>query len=37
MVWDGRTASGQIISSGVYFYRLSAPQTNIVRKMMYLK
>lgn len=30
--WDGRDDQGQRVSSGIYFYRLAAPQREITRK-----
>lgn len=35
--WDGRSDSGQSVSSGVYFYRLQAGDFSAVRKMVILK
>ena len=35
--WDGRNASGESVSSGVYFYRLEAGDYNQTRKMVILK
>jgi hypothetical protein len=35
--WDGRSESGQRVSSGVYFYRLQAGDFTSVRKMVILK
>jgi hypothetical protein len=37
VVWDGRNQSGTTLSSGVYFYRLQAGPTALVRKMLLLK
>ncbi len=36
-VWDGRDDNGRAVSSGVYIYRFSAGNLNMVRKMMLLK
>ncbi|MBN1824696.1 MAG: immune inhibitor A [Candidatus Eisenbacteria bacterium] len=33
VVWDGRSDAGRPVSSGVYFYRLNAGDTQFVRKM----
>ena len=35
--WDGRNASGELVSSGVYFYRLQADGYSQTRKMVILK
>jgi hypothetical protein len=35
--WDGRSQTGQHVSSGVYFYRLQAGDFSAVRKMVILK
>jgi hypothetical protein len=37
VVWDGRDDRGRQVSSGVYFYRLSASDFHMSRKMMLLK
>ena len=36
-VWDGRSAGGERVASGVYFARLSAGKENLTRKMTLLK
>ncbi len=36
-VWNGRDASGQSVSSGVYFYRLKTAEAELTRKLMLLK
>ena len=35
--WDGRNMKGQMVSSGVYFYRIKAGKFSQVRKMIVLK
>jgi len=35
--WDGRNGSGEIVSSGVYVYRLIASGQSLERKMILLK
>ena len=35
--WDGRDQNGQVLASGVYFYRLQADGTNLTRKMAILR
>jgi FlgD Ig-like domain len=37
LTWDGRDARGQAVASGVYFYRLVAPEFTKTRKMVLLK
>jgi len=37
IMWNGRDDSGRAVSSGVYFYRLTAPNFNQINKMMLLK
>jgi len=37
VVWDGRSSDGEMTSSGVYFYRLTADNYTETRKMMLLK
>ncbi len=35
--WDGRNESGEKVSSGVYFYRLTLGEKSIIKKMVLLK
>ena len=35
--WDGRDRNGREVASGLYFYRLSADDNNLTRKMILLK
>ncbi len=37
VTWDGRDNVGRVVGSGVYFYRLSAGETAIVKKMVMVK
>ena len=37
MVWNGRNQHGELLPSGVYFYRLSTPSFSAVKKMILLK
>ncbi|HBC45989.1 MAG TPA: hypothetical protein DCZ43_02980 [candidate division Zixibacteria bacterium] len=37
IIWDGRDRNGQPIASGIYFYRLKAGDTELVRKMSLIK
>ena len=37
VVWDGRDDSGHELSSGVYFYKLVTPETEMTRKMLLVK
>lgn len=36
-VWNGRDMAGNLVPSGIYFYRLATPQFNQVKKMMLMK
>jgi flagellar hook assembly protein FlgD len=36
-VWDGKDASGSQVGSGVYFYRLTAGDKTLTKKMVFLK
>ena len=35
--WDGRNSIGERVASGIYFYRLQAENTSLLRKMLILK
>jgi hypothetical protein len=37
VVWDGRSGSGQMVATGVYFYRMTAPGFEQTRKMVVMK
>ncbi len=37
LTWDGRSETGTTVSSGVYFYRISTPKWNSVKKMVMLR
>jgi hypothetical protein len=37
VTWDGRDNLGHVVGSGVYFYRLNAGETSLVKKMLMLK
>jgi hypothetical protein len=37
VIWNGKTASGEFASSGVYFYKLEVNGTSQIRKMVLLK
>lgn len=37
IIWDGRNASGQIVATGMYIYRLETPDGALSRKMMLIK
>ncbi len=37
VVWDGRADNGSQLSSGVYFYRITADNVDVTKKMMMLK
>ena len=30
--WDGRNDFGELVATGVYFYRLSTPEISVTRK-----
>jgi len=37
VIWDGKTNNGEMVGSGVYFYKLTAGETSETRKMILLK
>jgi len=37
VVWNGMDEAGDLVPSGIYFYRLSTPDVSITQKMMLLK
>ncbi|KAB2877779.1 tandem-95 repeat protein [bacterium] len=37
ILWDGRNAAGQIVATGIYFYRLETPTGVLSRKMLLIK
>ncbi|MDO9577999.1 MAG: SBBP repeat-containing protein [Candidatus Cloacimonadales bacterium] len=37
VVWNGTDDTGKLVTSGIYFYKLSSPTINITRKMILLK
>ncbi len=37
IVWDGRETSGQMVGSGVYFYRLKSQNFSEIKRMVFLK
>jgi flagellar hook assembly protein FlgD len=37
MTWNGTSSSGRVVSSGVYFYRLTAGVYTATKKMVMLK
>jgi len=37
VVWDGKDAMGRAVASGVYVYRLTAPQGVVTRRMTLLR
>jgi plastocyanin len=37
VVWDGRNAEGNQVASGIYFYRMTADDCSLTRKMVLLK
>jgi hypothetical protein len=36
-VWDGRTSSGQLVGSGIYFYRLKSHDFSDIKRAVFLK
>ncbi len=37
VVWDGRSSSGQVVGSGIYFYRLKSQNFSDIKRMVLLK
>jgi len=37
VIWDGKTNNGELVGSGVYFYKLTAGEICQTRKMILLK
>ena len=37
LIWDGRSHGGDVVSSGVYFYRLETPDHTETRRMVILR
>ena len=37
VTWDGRDANGQAVASGVYFYRMTAGNQTVTRKLVMIK
>ena len=35
--WDGHDESGNVVSSGMYFYRLTTPSSALTKKMLYIR
>jgi len=35
--WNGTNRAGEVLSSGIYFYRLETPEFTKTRKMMYIR
>ena len=35
--WNGKTSSGKVVSSGVYFYQLQTASSSLTRRMLHLK
>ncbi|MCD4695773.1 MAG: T9SS type A sorting domain-containing protein [Bacteroidales bacterium] len=36
-MWNGKDANGNDLESGVYFYKLTAPNSTVFKKMVILK
>ena len=37
VAWDGRDHNGQVVASGVYFYRLETEEVELTRKLLFLR
>ena len=35
--WDGRNSAGRVLSSGIYFYQVKFGNSNVVKKMQFIK